>query len=144
MGEHARRDSRVAGNQPTRAFGEVSPDWKRFHAKHTWLNFNVAQPPPPLRRASLERPLTRAILGRALTGAILEYLEHLEQRGKSAARSRSASNASGLEQLELPSIAALHSALPPTPANPSKRRARSSSRLFVLRQLPVTERDSLC
>ena len=25
-GEHARRDSRVAGNQPTRAFGEVSPD----------------------------------------------------------------------------------------------------------------------
>ena len=26
LGEHARRDSRVAGNQPTRAFGEVSPD----------------------------------------------------------------------------------------------------------------------
>ena len=48
-----------------------------------------------------EHALPRAILGRALTGAILEYLEHLEQRGKSAARSRSASNASGLALLEL-------------------------------------------
>ena len=66
--------------------------------------------------ANLERPLPRAILGRALTGAILEYLEHLEQRGKNAARSRSASNASGLVLLELPSIAALPSALPPIPA----------------------------
>ena len=36
-----------------------------------------------------------------MTGAILEYLEHLEQRGKNAARSRSASNASGLTLLGL-------------------------------------------
>ena len=36
-GEHARRDSRVAGNQPTRAFGEVSPDKTRFHAERAGL-----------------------------------------------------------------------------------------------------------
>ena len=43
--EHARRDSRVAGNQPTRAFGEVSPDKTRFHAERAGLNFNVAKLP---------------------------------------------------------------------------------------------------
>ena len=114
--------------------------------------------------ALLGRPLTRANLGRSRRARA--NLENLDERitapcgclrpiGKQAsrakrvpstfaARSRSASTASGLELLELPSIAALRSALPPTPANPSKRRARSSSRLFVLHKLPVTERDSLC
>ena len=87
--------------------------------------------------ALLGRPLTRANLGRSRRARA--NLENLEKRitapcgclrpiGKQAsrakrvpstfaARSRSASTASGLGQLELPSIAALHSALPPTPAN---------------------------
>ena len=59
LGEHARRDSRVAGNQPTRAFGEVSPDKTRLHAERAWLNFNVAKPPPPLRRCGLVRQTSR-------------------------------------------------------------------------------------
>ena len=65
--------------------------------------------------ALLGRPLTRANLGRSRRARA--NLENLEKRGTFAARSRSASNASGLGQLELPSIAALHSALPPTLAN---------------------------
>ena len=59
MGEHARRDSRVAGNQPTRAFGEVSPDKTRLHAERAWLNFNVAKLPPPLRRCGLVHQTSR-------------------------------------------------------------------------------------
>ena len=65
--------------------------------------------------ALLGRPLTRANLGRSRRARA--NLENLDERGTFAARSRSASNASGLEQLELPRIAALHSALPPTLAN---------------------------
>ena len=76
--------------------------------------------------ALLGRPLTRANLGRSRRARA--NLENLDERGTFAARSRSASTASGLEQLELPSIAALHSALPPTPANPAMRHARSNSR----------------
>lgn len=59
LGEHARRDSRVAGNQPTRAFGEVSPDKTRLHAERAWLNFNVAKLPPPLRRCWLVHQTSR-------------------------------------------------------------------------------------
>jgi len=72
--------------------------------------------------ALLGRPLTRANLGRSRRARA--NLESLDKRGAFAARSRSASSASGLEQLELPRIAALHSALPPTPANPALGLAR--------------------
>ena len=94
--------------------------------------------------ALLGRPLTRANLGRSRRARA--NLENLDERitapcgclrpiGKQAsrakrvpstfaARSRSASTASGLGQLELPRIAALHSALPPTLANPALGLAR--------------------
>ena len=72
--------------------------------------------------AVLGRPLARATLGRSRKARAV--LECLDERGSFAARSRSASSASGLEQLELPRIAALHSALPPTPANPALGLAR--------------------
>ena len=84
--------------------------------------------------APLDRVLADATLDRAFAGAILENLDKritapcgwprpVGKRpsrakrvpSKRAARSRTASTASGLAPLELPSIAALHSALPPSP-----------------------------
>ena len=59
------RDARQAADT-----GEVSPDKTCFHAEYAWLNFNVAQPPPPLCRFAATCP--RVSLDERPSGRVLE------------------------------------------------------------------------